>query len=267
MYAASFKHLNIGSYEQAHDKWASITPIRGRSTDVRPLFRRRNDNAVVYKDDRTQSIRFRLYQTDVVTFNTDGTVDLEPYPSRSTNSFAWSVLRGSTVRPLWSDRRHPLTDLVTEVAGRLYHTPDYVTVQWDNDTAGWSYVAGAVPFDVPTLDKTLTKQARVDSRYNDFALWLNTQIRLGLDPRKGDTWRTSPYDWSTREVSQFLSVGPYGWAEMTRRMSRWTTVDSELASLRLAVYKWAGCVDTIEVPHFNSYSELTSAFNKMRKYG
>ena len=60
MFSASFKHLNIYSYEQAHDKWASITPIRGRSTDVRPLFRRSNDNAIVHKT-RDGGIAFRLY--------------------------------------------------------------------------------------------------------------------------------------------------------------------------------------------------------------
>lgn len=268
MFSASFKHLNIHSYEQAHTLWESITPIRGRSTDVRPLFRRSNDNATVYKNDRDQSIRFRLYQTDVVTFNTDGTVDIEPYASRSTNNFAWAVLRGHTVRPHWTDRQHPCPDHVTEVDGKFYHTPDYVTVQWDKDNAGWSYVAGARTFDVPTLNKSLTREARKDSQYDQFSLWIKTQLRLGIDPRMGDTWRTKPYDWSTREVSQYLAVGPEGWSEMTRRMSRRTDIDAELASLRLAVYKWAGyCLDEVEVPYFNSFSEMTSAFDKMRKYG
>lgn len=268
MFSASFKFLNIHSYEQAHTLWESITPIRGRSTDVRPLFRRSNDNAIVYKNGRDQSVRFRLYQTDVVTFNTDGTVDIEPYASRSTNNFAWAVLRGHSVRPHWADRHHPCPDHVTEIGGKFYHTPDFVTVQWDKDAAGWSYVAGAQTFDVPTLNMSLTREARKDSQYDQFSLWIKTQFRLGVDPRMGDTWRTTPYDWSTREVSQYLAVGPEGWAEMTRRMSRRTNIDADLASLRLAVYKWAGyCLDEIEVPYFNSFSEMTSAFDKMRKYG
>ena len=268
MFAASFNLLNIHSYEQAHDKWASITPIRGRSVDVRPLFRRSNDNAIVYKNDRDQSVRFRLYSTDVVTFNTDGTVDLEPYASASTNRFAWAVLRGHTVRTHWADRHHPCPDHVTEIGGKFYHTPDYVTVQWDKDAAGWTYVAGAVPFEVPTLDMSKTREARKDSRYDEFALWIKTQLRLGIDPRMGDTWRTAPYDWSTREVSQYLAVGPEGWAEMTRRMSRRTHVNADLEALRMAVYKWAGyCIDETEVPYFNSFSEMAAAFNKMRKYG
>lgn len=268
MFAASFKHLNIHSYEQALTLWESITPIRGRSTDVRPLFRRSNDNAIVYKNGRDQSVRFRLYQTDVVTFNTDGTVDIEPYASRSTSNFAWAVLRGHSVRPHWTDRQHPCPDHVTEVDGKFYHTPDYVTVQWDDDKAGWSYVAGAQTFDVPTLNMSLTREARKDSRYDDFALWIKTQLRLGVDPRMGDTWRTAPYDWSTREVSQYLAVGPEGWAEMTRRMSRRTHVNADLDALRRVVYKWAGyCLDEVEVPYFNSFCEMTAAFAKMRKYG
>ena len=267
MFSASFKHLNIHSYEQAHDKWASITPIRGRRDDVRPLFRRSNDNAIVHKT-RNDSIAFRLYSTDVVTFNTDGTVDIEPYASRSTCNFAWAVLRGHTVRPLWTDRRHPVPNHVTEVAGKVYHTPDFVTVQWDKDAYGWSYVAGAQSFDVPTLNMSLTGQARKDSQYDQFSLWIKTQLRLGIDPRLGDSWRTAPYDWSTREVSQYLAVGPDGWSELTRRMSRRTSIEAELSSLRLAVYKWAGyCLDEVEVPYFNSQAEMTSAFGKMRKYG
>jgi len=268
MFSASFKLLHIHSYEQAHTLWESITPIRGRSTDVRPLFRRSNDNAIVHKNDRDQSVRFRLYQTDVVTFNTDGTVDLEPYASRSTNNFAWAVLRGRTVRTHWADRHHPCPDHVTEIGGRFYHTPDFVTVQWDKDAYDWSYVAGAVPFEVPTLNMSLTREARKDSRYDEFALWIKTQLRLGVDPRMGDTWRVKPYDWSTREVSQYLAVGPEGWSEMTRRMSRWTNIDADLEALRMAVYKWAGyCLDETEVPYFNSFSEMTAAFAKMRKYG
>ena len=262
MFSATFSSLNINSYEQALAKWESIVPIRGRSTDVRPLFRR-SDTAVVDKA-RNDSIVFRLYSTDVVTFNTDGTVDLEPYASNSTNNFVWSILR---LRTLWADRHHCIPDHITEVEGRYYHTPEFVTVQWSKDSNRWEYVAGAKPFDVPSVDMSMTRKAKEESGYNAFALWLNTQLRLGVDPRQGDSWRTSPYDWSTREVSQYLSVGPEGWAEMTRRMSRRTNIEADLEALRRAVYKWGGCVDTTEVPHFEDQSTMMAAFSRMRKYG
>lgn len=263
MFSASFPNLYITSYEQALAKWESITPIRGRRDDVRPVFRRDNDNAVVRKTSN-DSIVFRLYSTDVVTFNTDGTVDLEPYASNSTNNFVWSILR---LRTLWADRHRNIPDHITEVEGRYYHTPEFVTVQWSKDTNRWSYVAGAEPFDVPRLDKSMTSRAKEESGYNAFALWLNTQLRLGIDPRMGDSWRQSAYDWSSREVGQYLASGPENWAEMTRRMSKRTNIDTELAALRLAVYKWGGCVDTTEVPHFENQSTMMAAFSRMRKYG
>ena len=267
MYSASFRTLTVSSYIAALSKWESIKPIRGRKDqNTRPLYRRTNDTTTIRKLDNG-SIAFRLHSTDVVTFNVDGTMDLEPYSSVSTCAFVRAVLGyHNSIHAHWSDRDHNLPNHVTQVEERYYHTPTFATLSKDDTTNKWTLLAGNEPFDVVTLDRQLTKEALKDTGYNDFKLWLATQIRLGLDPRGEDRWRRGPYDWSHRDVSSYLTAGPEGWGEMVRRMSSRCDINRELEALRRAVYKYAGAVTTTEVPYFEDYKALSSAFASTRKY-
>lgn len=266
MFAASFSHLRLFDYNGALSKWESIKPIRGRADqNSRPLYRRGDDTKTI-RQLPNGAIALRYHSTDVLTFNTDDTIDLEPYASRSTCQFVWAALAHRGVYAMWTDRQHPCPDHITQVGDNYYHTPDYATVLYVHGE-GWQLVSGAKPFEVPRLDKKATRQALKDTGYDQFALWLKTQIRMDLDPRQGDSWRRAAYDFSTREVGQYLMAGPEGWMELVRRMSRRTPLENDLASLRKAVYQYQGCIDTFEVPHFTSYSDLTSGLNMMRKYG
>lgn len=267
MYSASFSTLTVSSYITALSKWESIKPIRGRKDqNTRPLYRRTNDTETI-RQLNNGSIAFRLHSTDVVTFNVDGTVDLIPYVSVTTCAFVRAIFGWSNhIHAHWSDRDYKLPNNVTQVEGRYYHTPSFATLSKDPTTHKWTLLAGNEPFDIVTLDKALTKEALADTGYNDFKLWLNTQIRLGLDPRKGDSWRRGPYDWSHRDVSSYLSNGPSYWGEMVRRMSPRCEVSRDLETLRRAVYKYAGAVTTTEVPYFEDYKALSSAFASTRKY-
>lgn len=265
MYSASFNTLNITDYTKALSKWEGIKPIRGRrDQNTRPLYRRGDDTKTI-RQLPNGGIAFRLWSTDVLSFNTDGTLDLEPYPSVSTCAFVKAVLGwGSGVHACWSARATPLPNNVTQVGGHYYHTPSFATLgKVDNK---WSLLAGSEPFEVTTLDKKLTKAALEETGYNQFKVWLTTQIRIGLDPRKGDSWRKGPYDRSYREVSQYLTSGPEGWGELVRRMSKRCEVDRELEVLRRAVYKYAGATTETAVPYFEDYKAMTNAFAAMRKY-
>ena len=266
MYSASFSTIGISSYTSALQKWESIKPVRGRQDqNTRPLCRT-NDTTTIRKLDNG-SIAFRLHSTDVVTFNVDGTVDLRPYASVSTCAFVRAILGyHNHIHAHWSDRDHSLPNHVTQVEGRYYHTPSFATLSKDDSTNKWSLLAGSEPFDIVTLDRQLTKEALADTGYNQFKLWLTTQIRLGLDPRKGDSWRRGPYDWSSQNVSQYLTVGPEGWNEMVRRMSVRCDVNREFELLRRAVYKYAGAVTTDEVPYFEECNDMTNAFASTKKY-
>ena len=265
MYSASFNTLNITDYDKALSKWEGIKPIRGRrDQNTRPLYRRGDDTKTI-RQLPNGGIAFRLWSTDVVTFNTDGTLDLEPYASVSTCAFVRAVLGwGSGVHAHWADRASPLPDNVTQVDGKYYHTPQFATL--GKVDGSWSLLGGSEPFEVTTLDKKLTKAALEETGYNQFKVWLTTQIRLGLDPRKGDSWRRGPYDWSHRDVSSYLTNGPNYWGEMVRRMSPRCEVSRDLETLRRAVYKYAGATTETAVPYFEDYKAMTNAFAAMRKY-
>jgi hypothetical protein len=265
MYSASFSTLTISDYISALSKWESIKPIRGRKDqNTRPLYRRGDDTKTIRQLNHG-SIAFRLHSTDVVTFRKDGTVDLIPYASVTTCAFVRAVFGWrNDVTAYWSDRAHGLPDNVTKIEGRYYNTPSFATLL---STRGhWSLLAGAETFEITRLDRQLTKEALDDTGYNQFKLWLTTQIRLGLDPRQGDSWRSGPYDWSERDVSSYLTAGPEGWAELVRRMSKRCEVSRELEMLRRAVYKYAGAVTTEEVPYFDDDRTMSNAFASTRKY-
>jgi hypothetical protein len=265
--SASFSTLTVSNYISALSKWESIKPIRGRQDqNTRPLYRRGDDSKTI-RQLNNGSIAFRLHSTDVVTFNKDGTVDLSPYASVTTCSFVRAVFGyHNHITAYWSDRAHGLPDNVTMVEGRYYNTPSFATLSKDDTAHKWVLLAGNEPFEITRLDKTLTKEALNDTGYNQFKLWLATQIRLGLDPRKGDSWRSGAYEWSERDVSSYLTNGPNYWGEMVRRMSKRCEVSRELEVLRRAVYKYAGAVTVTEVPYFEDYSDMSNAFASTRKY-
>jgi hypothetical protein len=86
---------SLGSYKRALDHYNSITPIRGRTEDVRPLCntttgRRKTHLRILPTTyDGLPAMACRLYNTDVVIYVSDGRVVIDnDYPSQSTNSFA-----------------------------------------------------------------------------------------------------------------------------------------------------------------------------------
>ena len=86
---------SLGSYKRALDHYNSITPIRGRTEDVRPLCntttgRRKTHLRILPTTyDGLPAMACRLYNTDVVIYVSDGRVVIDnDYPSLSTNSFA-----------------------------------------------------------------------------------------------------------------------------------------------------------------------------------
>lgn len=251
------------SYEAALSTYNSIKPIRGRSTDTRPLAARRNDNLTICQES-TGDIVVRLYQTDIIRYNDGGVIVLNPYPSALTNRVVRSIL-WPHVNPFWGDRHYTLPDHVTEVGGRYYHTPEFATVQPDEQ--GWVLTGGDKPFEVPRVNRREAKQALRDANFYTFQTWLETLIRLNNDPRVEGSWRSSPFEWSPHKAVKCLTAGEEGWSEIAGRMSRTVDVRYELNSLRRAVYKSELCYDTETIPYFSSYSEMQTAFNRMRNAG
>lgn len=257
------------SFEAALAKYNSITPIRGRrDQNTRPLVSRKSDTLTIRVDnpEDPRSVIFRLYSTDVVTYNIDGTIDLDPYPSRMTNMMVWSLL-GRQVCTYWASRYRGVPNHVTQVGTRYYNTPEFCTIDTLTPSGEWQVVGGSKPFTVPQIDRAKAKQALLDTDFYSFKLWLDTQIRIGLDPRSNKFyWKTSANNWAPHSTVRMLQDGTTGWTEMVSEMSGRCSLKTELDAIRQAVYKYADVYDTVEVPYFEDYREMQNALKTMRRY-
>jgi len=241
----------ILSYEQALNKHNSIVPIRGRSTETRPLGQRKNDNFTIRILANTGSIAIRLYSTDIITYHTDGTIDLEPYSSKLTDDAVRGVFRGSIV-PQYTNPVGP----VLWVQHKGYRIPDFATLDKDLNLIG-----GSKPFTHFQVDKTKGAAALKQSGYKQFALWLNTQLRLGIDPREGSYWGSF---YPSTEMIRTLDQPDY-YHDIARGMPR-TNVNDQLTNLRRAVHKYYDTVIETELPFVEDWRQLNSIRASQRQW-
>lgn len=268
MFACRFpKHFHLTDYQSAKDLWDRSQKNREGSSNSayfasRSLFDRYRDNSQITWGTKDQ-ISFRLYSTDVVTFDPDGTVTLDPVTTQSTRNFVHAILeRGVT--PLWADRHTANPDRLTQVGDQVYHTPQYATLRWDitGDSPQWTLVGGAEPMTKPTLDRSKSRTVLADSGYTQFAVWLKTAITLGADPRSKDRWsRRGP---STADVPRLKDPAHYGNA--VENWSACSHVNDQLETLRRKVYQYYDAVTEVEVMSVH-YSELPALLASMRRYG
>lgn len=243
----------ILSYEQALAKHNSIVPIRGRSTDTRPLGQRRNDNLTIRVLPNTGSVAIRLYHTDIVVYHTDGTIDLEPYSSKLTDDAVRGIFRGA-VTPQYTSPAGP----VLWVHGKGYRIPDYATLDKDLNLIG-----GSKPFTHYHLDKSKANAALKQSGYKQFALWLNTQIRLGVDPREAQYWAGF---YPTTNTIRSLDIPEY-YHDIARGMPRHKPIGPLLATLRRAVHKYYDTVVETEVAFVDNWRQLQNIHSSHRQWG
>lgn len=235
----------ITTYQQAVDRFNSITPIRGRSTDTRPVAQRRNDNFTIRQLPKDGAIAIRLYHTDIIVYRPDGTIELEPYASRLTDDAVRHILRGA-VTPSYTNPIGPVLWVAAEQ--KCYRIPDFAVLGPD-----LTLVAGSKPFTQYSLDKRNGAAALRQSGYKTFALWLKTQLKLGVDPRQGGRWSSGGH--YSGEFIRSLS-DPTRYLDLAKDMSGYVHVNRQLASLRTAIHKYAGTVVETEVPYVTNWREL-----------
>jgi hypothetical protein len=233
----------ILSYEQALQKYNSIVPIRGRSTDVRPVAQRRNDNFTIRLNQADESVVIRLYHTDIITYHKDGTIDLEPYSSKLTDDAVRGIFRGA-ITPSYTNPVGP----VLYTKGKYYRIPQFATLDKD-----LNLISGSAPFTHYQVDKAKGAAALKQSGYKQFALWLNTQLRLGIDPREGSYWGNF---YPSTEVIRTLDQPEY-YHDIARGMPR-TNVNDQLANLRRAVHKYYDTITEVELPFVEDWRQLNS---------
>lgn len=245
----------ITSYQQALVRHDSIAPIRGRSTDVRPLGNRRNDNLTIRKLDNG-SIAVRLYQTDIVTYHDDGTIDLEPYSSKLTDEAVRQVFRGAVtasytnpVGPvLWTNHNGTRRGYLVDGCASL-----------DKDL---NVIAGTKPFTRYSVSRKKANAASAKG-FNQFKLWVQTQVRLGIDPRQGERWGTVHLS----NMALACLDEPDRYADIARGMSTYVTVDSHLDAIRHQVLRYHDCIEETEVAHVTDYKQLTAIQSSKKRWG
>jgi hypothetical protein len=94
---------SLATYEQARERWASTKPWRGDDTyhqQTRPLGLRRDRRVTISSTDVLGSqVVCRLYNTRCVVYNSDGTIEINGWPSKSTMTFIDNLV-GMHARPL-----------------------------------------------------------------------------------------------------------------------------------------------------------------------
>lgn len=94
---------SLATYEQARERWARTKPWRGDDTyhqQIRPLGLRRDRRVTIAASDVLGSqVVCRFYNTNCVIYNSDGTIEINGWPSKSTVTFIENLL-WAHVRPL-----------------------------------------------------------------------------------------------------------------------------------------------------------------------
>lgn len=94
---------SLATYEQARERWASTKPWRGDKgycAQTRPLGLRRDRRVTIFSTDVPGSqVVCQFYNTRCVIYNSDGTIEINGWPSKSTVTFIDNLV-GMHVRPL-----------------------------------------------------------------------------------------------------------------------------------------------------------------------
>lgn len=142
----------VYTYKDIEKRWVNTKPIRGRSTDVRPIAERRRDWEQVTRtaiDEGMWSYAARLYNTDVVTYlpngdiiinangwNTPSTADFihnySPFACVKRHNKLWVHARANMEHPSSSMKAYPLGNgpmRFNHKGGHLYEPAEKVVVR------------------------------------------------------------------------------------------------------------------------------------------
>lgn len=135
--------------------------------------------------DRDESIRFRLYSTDVVVWNKDGSVDIDSYPSVTTTAFARCLLPSDLTLGQELMTYFPEGEPIPEYTGDGAAYMSAWSSRWKrarvcradgtyrDGPSGWAPDEDTLnPMTVVEIDRKMTRQIAKEYDFVGFAQWL-----------------------------------------------------------------------------------------------
>lgn len=250
---------SLENYEQALAYWKAIVPWRGRSDDdPKPIESRSKKHATIRKQ-RDGSIACQLHSTDVVLYNPDGSIDLQPYPSVSTDAFANAILPHG-VRTSFNAGH---IFVLYEGRSRHYQTGYSSThvLRLRRVDGGWD-VQNAKPWKVPVIDQKAARGYLKQTRYHEFKQWWEMRDVMEHTSTSPDNWRYA--DRRHMTAAELMAGGPELWATTPRSK---TSVAYHWEGLRADLLKSAGLLAYEEKPFLDGYGEVEAFKRKARLWG
>jgi hypothetical protein len=243
--------FGIVSYEAALKLHDSVSPIRGRLFEVRPLSSGRRETVTISLIHPSSSVCIDHYGTTLLEYHPDNTVTINPYATKTSGNVFTALLgRSMGFSQCWTiEEPGP----VTQIGYKYYYTPNSVTVDL-KATPYPTLTEPPPPFVVPTLDKS--KAAKLNHQLvKPMAKWLRTAIKLGVDPRGERYFGGSLI--SSSQIYELLKDGQPGWAYVAKDgMSKSDNLEDSLTWTRSAVYEAGGALGSEAYPYAEDYAEL-----------
>lgn len=202
---------SLGSYKRALDHYNSITPLRGRTEDVRPLCNTTTGRRKVHLRilpttyDGLPAMACRLYKTDVVIYVSDGRVVIDnDYPSSSTNMFASAltphgIVLGQRYNETW-----------VHYKGKAYWLPVRAKLEMEqpDNCIGWYPVEPHTFYRHVANRKVLSAFTKQYKPFGDHCM--NILKLIGADVQRNTEYVRAPDAQVLRDASR------EGWGEATK---------------------------------------------------
>jgi hypothetical protein len=225
----------IESYAQAVKTWrAAVVFPRDRKLNSlvapRGLVDTRKKHMTIARTE-AEDIILRLYDHPVVTWHKDNSLTIRAYTTRSTVIFANHCTPRMYVSLCAGY-------FAVTVDGRTYKVPDEITFRERDNT--WK-ADQITPWSVPVVNRERAKQAREETRYQEFRLWFLVYVQMAAPLDGGVGWHDNN--------SIVTMLRDRKWRELVScfRYS-WSHPDQVLHEIRQAIYRQYGCIEHKSVP-------------------
>ena len=158
----------VTSFTEAEIKYNSVKPIRGKEhADIRPLGDRRAQHMRILKIDN-DTYACRLYNTDVVTYKRDGTIELytNGWDTQSTRKFMNACLPYGYGVSKYNNRLHVTVNNIPYILGNTVMTINTRTHE----------VTGYIPPTKQVVDREASKEKRAP--YKQFVEFMQSYMKL-----------------------------------------------------------------------------------------